>query len=312
MLLSEYLRVTGDYGFLHEKIAPYPAKGQRMTVAEMTVHCFLFLRDTVGVGAHGLVRLLNSDWNDAVYYIEKVPYNCIFYSGESHMNSAMVLSIFTELIPQIESAADALHDARLHDLCSSMGQYRAQQLSAFLRDLGNRAFPRRMYFNGKAYGEQNMFLEPMGFTLQIAELSDEQKRRLYSEMQIRLYQGETLGAREQEQPEFDDDGFDKGSRENGGFWWALNGPVILGVAQFDTQEARRLFEHMTLKHIAASFPQYWTSYWSSADNLESALLPENGLPDQTQNYADIPVFVRTRTLGYCIVGIGCIRIHRND
>lgn len=289
LLLSEYLRVTKDHAFMGEKVQPYPAKKQtEMTVAELTEKCFIFLRDTIGTGVHGLVKLLNSDWNDAVYYIEKVPYNNIFFTGESHMNSAMVISIFQTLIPELKSAAE--YSERLDRLCESMTLYRNNILRAYLADMSERSFPRRMYFNGKPYGDDNMFLEPQGFTLQINELSEERKRLLYEELKKRVYSGEKLGAREQEAPEFDDDGFDKGSRENGGFWWALNGPVIIGVSQFDKQEAVRLLKNMTLQHLSEEFPQYWSSYWSAADNLESSLIPEEGLPDQTIDYAAIPVY----------------------
>ena len=289
LLLSEYLRVTKDYSFMTEKVQPYPVKNQvEMTVAELTEKCFIFLRDTIGIGEHGLVKLLNSDWNDAVYYIEKVPYNNIFFTGESHMNSAMAISIFQTLIPQLKKAAKCCE--QLDKLCESMTVYRDKILRAYLADMGNRSFPRRMYFNGKPYGNNNMFLEPQGFTLQINELSEDRKRILYEEMKKRVYSGEKLGAREQESPEFEDVGFDKGSRENGGFWWALNGPVIIGVSQFEKKEADRLLKNMTLQHLSEEFPQYWSSYWSAADNLESSLIPEEGLPDQTIDYAAIPVY----------------------
>ena len=168
--------------------------------------------------------------------------------------------------------------------------YRNKILRAYLTDMGNRSFPRRMYFNGKSYGDDNMFLEPQGFTLQIDELSEDRKCMLYEEMKKRVYKGEKIGAREQETPEFKDAGFDKGSRENGGFWWALNGPVIVGIANFDREEARKLLKNMTLQHLAEEFPQYWSSYWSAADNLESSMILEEGLPDQTMDYANIPVY----------------------
>ena len=284
LLLSEYLRVTGDHDFLSERITPYPVKGMaQMTVAQLTEKCFVFLRDTVGTGAHGLVRLLNSDWNDAVYYMEKLPYNNVLMTGESHMNSAMAVSILQGLIHELEKAG-------LNELCRSMHLYRERILNAFLADMCGRTFPRRMYFNNKPYGEDNMFLEPMGFTLQIAELSDERKQRLYREMQERLYKGEKLGAREQQTPEFEDEGFDKGSRENGGFWWALNGPVIVGVSQFDRQDAMRLLKKMTLKELSEQFPQYWSSYWSAADTLESSLVPGEGCTDQSDDFWLQPVF----------------------
>lgn len=293
LLLSEYLRVTKDYAFLGEKLQPYPAKNQtEITAADLTEKCFIFLRDTIGTGEHGLVKLLNSDWNDAVYYIEKVPYNNIFLTGESHMNSAMAVSILQTLIPQLKNAADSLaeHTPRLNRLCESMTLYRENLLRAYLDDMGERKFPSRMYFNGKPYGDDNMFLEPQGFTLQINELDETEKRSLYKEMTKRVYSGEKMGAREQEKPEFEDDGFDKGSRENGGFWYALNGPVIIGVSQFDRDEAVKLLKNMTLQHLSEEFPQYWSSYWSAADNLESSLIPEEGLPDQSLTYANIPVY----------------------
>ena len=246
MLLSEYIRVTKDYDFLKEKVEFFPVANQSgATVLEFVQNCFTFLRDEIGTGKHGLVRLMNSDWNDAVYYIEKAPYNRVLYSGESHMNSAMAISIFQSLIPELRSsenrAALVSLKPQIKVTYESMEKYRSSVLDAFLKDLGNRVFPRRMYFNGKTYGEDNMFLEPQGYTLMINELSADRKKALYNEMKMRVYAGEKLGAREQQTPEFEDAAFDKGSRENGGFWWALNGPVILGIAQFDKPEAMRLF-----------------------------------------------------------------------
>ncbi|MCW3790243.1 hypothetical protein OM416_01560 [Paenibacillus sp. LS1] len=295
MLISEYLSVTGDYAFLKEETEPYPVIDQaKTTVLDMVEKCFLFLLSDIGVGSHGLVRLLNSDWNDAVYYIVDVPYNKVLFTGESHMNSAMAISILQQLIPELRNAqkvpAMATFGAKIDNLCTSMNLYRSSVLDAFMKDMGSRAFPKRMYFNDQAYGEDNMFLEPQGYTLMIDELPIERKQILYSELSQRLYSGETLGAREQQQPEFEDEHFDKGSRENGGFWWALNGPVILGVLQFDRVEAKRLLQNMTFANYAQSFPSYWSSYWSASDNVESSLIPEVGLPDQSDDYAAIPVF----------------------
>ena len=287
LYLSEYLRVTKDYDVLREMITPYPAKGMsEMPVYELVGKCFVFLRDTIGTGEHGLVRLLNSDWNDAVYYIVEAPYNRVFRNGESHMNSAMAISILQTLIPQLEAAKIP----ELMPLCESMRLYRKKQLSAFLADMGERPFPRRMYFNGKPYGDDNMFLEPQGFTLQIAELPEERKRTLYGEMLKRVYDGERIGAREQQTPEFEDDGFDKGSRENGGFWYALNGPVIIGVSTFDKVEARSLLMKMTLKNLSEQYPKYWSSYWSAPDTLESSLIPGEGCVDQSDDFWKQPVY----------------------
>jgi len=292
LLLSEYLMVTKDYGFLDETVEYYPASGNGSgKVIDFVQNCFVFLRDSVGTGDHGLVRLLNSDWNDTLYYIIKAPYNRVYFSGESHMNTAMAISIFQTLIPQLETAASiTLCGEQIRRICKSMSIYRCAVLEAFLNDMKDRTFPRRMYFDGKSFGDDNMFLEPMGYTLMINELSADYKKNLYIQMRERVYNNEKLGARQQQEPEFADDSYDKGSRENGGFWWALNGPVVLGVAEFDKNEAMKLLKNMTFDNYAKQFPEYWTSYWSASDNIESSLIPEEGLPDHSDNYACQPVF----------------------
>ena len=293
MFVAEYLSATGDYNILNEKAAFFPYRNMpEATILDFIEAEFRFLRDQVKTGKHGLVRLLNSDWNDAIYHIVKEPYNNVFYSGESHMNSAMAITILEALIPQLKNAKSALQDLsqRLNRLIQSMQLYRDGIENAFMTDLGDRTFPRRMYFNGKAYGEENMFLEPQGYTLQMDKLTKEYKQALYKEMKERVYKGEKISARQQQDPEFKSDEFEKGSRENGGVWWALNGPVILGVAGFDKPEAWRLLQNMTFDHFSQQFPEYWSSYWSQADNFESSLMPGEGLPDQTDNMFEIPVF----------------------
>ena len=66
-----------------------------------------------------------------------------------------------------------------------MELFRQNVLKAFMADLGDRKFSKRMYFAGKFYGEENMFLEPQGFLLQMNELPVERKKVLYKEMQER-------------------------------------------------------------------------------------------------------------------------------
>jgi len=295
LFVSEYLRITGDFGFLHEPVTFSPGTGPAdATVFDAVEQCFRFFRDEVGVGKHGLVRLLNSDWNDAVYYIVKEPYNAVLYTGESHMNSAMACFILGELSARLQTAAArpgfAGEAIRFERLTASVRLFRDKVLKAFLADLGDRAFPRRMYFAGRAYGDDNMFLEPQGYTLLIPEFPLERKRALYREVRARLLPGEKIGARQQQAPEFEHHEFDPGSRENGGVWWALNGPLILGLATFDREEAWRLLRGLTLANCADAFPQYWSSYWSSADNIESSLIPAEGLPDQSSEFAESPVF----------------------
>ena len=291
LLLSEYLRVTKDYGFLAEKIACYPYRGETpRPVWQFVKNCFLYLRDTVGRGEHGIVRLLNSDWNDAVYYIEKQPYNNVVFTGESHMNSAMACVAIPALERELRQALQAGLPEAITLLVESMRVYADTVYRAFMSDIGEQPFSPRMYFAGKRYGEDNMFLEPQAYALQIEKWDEERCHRLYEEMKHRLFAGEKLGAREQEAPQFDDPEFDKGSRENGGFWYALNGPVIIGVNRFDQVEAKRLLFHMSLENARKCFPDYWPGYWSACDQAESSLIPTEGLPDQSLYYWRQPIY----------------------
>ena len=80
-------------------------------------------------------------------------------------------------------------------------QHREGLREAFLGDWGGRRFPRRMYFQGgKPVGEEEMWLEPQGFTLLIPELSAERSGRCTAEIQERLMKGEALGAKQIEKP----------------------------------------------------------------------------------------------------------------
>jgi cellobiose phosphorylase len=278
MLLNEYLRVTGDKSILTERISYYPAeRGGQGTGLEHVRDAFLFLRDRVGVGQHGLMKLWNSDWNDMFFFWPtKEPYNRIFDTSESHMNSAMAVVILGDLASMLEGQGMTASGDEA-ELVAGLRQHREGLREAFMRDWGARPFPKRMYFQGgQPVGENDMWLEPQGFTLLIPELAAERKRALYGEIQERLMKGEALGAKQMEKPLKTLD-TPPGARENGGFWYALNGPLVLGVAGFDPQEAEKLLRRMTFASYQRRFPSYWTGQWTASDSLDSASLVTEGL-----------------------------------
>ncbi|MGB6973916.1 MAG: hypothetical protein WBD67_04455 [Terracidiphilus sp.] len=275
LLLAEYIRVTRDKTILTETIGYYPHENSgRDTGLAHVRQAFLFLRDRVRTATHGIIRRWNSDWNDMFgWWPSAIPYNTEFTASESHMNSAMALVILGDLA----SAMDALQLPETVELTAAIREYRSELHASWTRDLDDRAFPRRAWMDTQTpLGENNMWLEPQGYTLLIPEFSIERKRRLFTQLQSRLLTGETLGARQVEKPTVRS-GTPQGSRENGGFWYALNGPVVLGVATFDKVAARDLLRRMTFSNYAAHFPDYWTGRWSASDSLDSSLLPTSGL-----------------------------------
>ena len=99
LLLAEYLRVTRDASVLRDELGYYPlnCSGHDTGLAHVR-QAFLFLRDRIGVGPHGIVRRWNSDWNDMFFFWPTtMPYNRMFELGESHMNSAMAIAILGDL-----------------------------------------------------------------------------------------------------------------------------------------------------------------------------------------------------------------------
>jgi len=193
-------------------------------------------------------------------------------TAESHMNSAMAVVILGDIAAMLDAYAP-----NSGDLAAAIREHRARLFRAFLRDLGARPFSRRLWLRpGEAYGENEMWLEPQGFMLLMSDVPRDRKQELFDELKRRLLAGEALGARQIEKP-VAKPGTPGGSRENGGFWYALNGPLILGVATFDRDAAMALLRQMSFANFARRFPQYWTGQWSASDSLDSSLLPTEGL-----------------------------------
>jgi cellobiose phosphorylase len=287
MLISEYLRATKDVSVLTEEVAYYPAeRSGKGTGLDRIREAFLFLREQIGTGDHGLVCMWRGDWNDQFYAEPDVPRpDQVFWTAESHMNSAMLVSVLGDLTAALAESISKpegvirLPKNEISELVQLMREYRKTILEAYLRDWGTRPFPRRAYLSSdQVVGEQNMWLEPQGFTLQIAELAVERKRALWDEICSWLLAGESQGCRQREKPSKGSEPWTSpGTRENGGFWYALEGPLVLGVATFDHATARDLLKRMTFAHFAERFPEYWTGHWSASDSLDSSLVPTEGL-----------------------------------
>jgi len=296
MLLAEYLRATKDVSVLVDDLPYYPIEaGAHGAGLDRVRQAFCYMRDRVGAGSHGLMRLWNSDWNDAFYFwAGDVPYNRMFATAESHMNTAMAVVVLGDLADQLAASGSdqrlASHRREIGDLVDAFREYRTRLLSAFMKDWGARAFPRRIYVQDEqAVGADTMWLEPQAFTLLIPEVRADRRAALLSEIDARLMKGEALGARQIESPEAHP-GWEVGSRENGGFWYALNGPLILGVGTFDHARAEDLLQQMSFAHFAQRFPTFWAGQWSASDTIESSLIASEGLPDQTWTFADVPVY----------------------
>lgn len=271
MAVGEYLRITHNYSFLKEEIVLYPREqGQRVTVLEALGRAFVWLRDVVRRGANGLILMRNSDWSDSFFH----PYSPNIYNGsaESHLNTAMALAVLPRLAEEIGKSGE--HTALAQDLMDELTAYRAQLYMAFMKDMKGRVYAPRCYLGEELrFGEDNLCLEPQPWILLMEDFPEERKRALYAAIREKVLATEKLGARTRERPLWNG----SGSGEDGGIWFAHQGPLLMGIASFDRTEARKLLRRLTFRHTAWCYPEYWLGQWTAADSVESTLSEREGL-----------------------------------
>lgn len=265
--VAEYLRITGDYNFLNEQVEFYPAEeGHKSSVLNFLQRNFIYLRDQIGVGFTGLVKLHNSDWADS--FLHRYSPNKYNWSAESHMNSTMVLAIFPRLIEQLGKSGRS----DVAEFQDALNVYHAKMEKAFMKDLGNRKFSARVYLDSKLkVGLDVVCIEPQGYLLQMTSLSNERKREIYEYIKPRMLTSEKIGIRNREKPLWD---LGTPQGEDGGIWYSLEYPFLLGVATFDKEEARSLLYKFSFDNYAKNYPQYWVGHWTAPDEINSSLYRE--------------------------------------
>lgn len=285
MAVGEYLRVTRDHGFLDEQLACSPVEnGRSDTVLGMLKRHFVYLRDEVGLGEHGLVKMLNSDWSDSFFHT--VPVNTVVHSAESHMNSAMALAV----IPTLVASLKAARRVQAVELVEALERYTAALRQAFLADLGERDFAARAYLGEDKgnFGLDVVCIEAQGFLLQMPDLPASRKARIYARIKPALL--EKTGFRIHERPIFGG----KGEGEDGAIWAALEHQLLKGVLTFDRAEGERLLELMSFDRRARAYPDYWLGQWTRFDGMQSSLSAREGL----LNYW-FPDIFKVAFVGFC-------------
>lgn len=91
MALCEYLEVTGDMAMLDDMLLWFPASQGRSTLWDHAKRAFKWITEDIGAGEHGLIRIMDGDWND---YLSSVGAKG---KGESVMNSGMAARTFDSL-----------------------------------------------------------------------------------------------------------------------------------------------------------------------------------------------------------------------
>ena len=291
--VAEYLEKTNDYSFLKETTCFYPKRiNYSASVIEKLRVAFDYLNDEIGTGPHGLVKMLNGDWNDQIW--NEQPVTIYYPTAESHYNSSMAIVVLKQLIEQLEIASNVIDLSDEKDsidvLVFRIKAYHKKILKAYIVDLGTRVFAKRAYFNETLdMGAENMHIESQLYTLMIEDIPLEQRQKIVIEVQKRLGNNEVLGVRTTEKKVSDT--FAAGTHENGGIWQYIQGMYALGLLHVDIDEADRVVNKMSFNNFAKNYPNYWPGQWTGADVVNSSMAKLPGLvSDNGSEYMDFPTY----------------------
>lgn len=265
LAVGEYLAATGDMKFLEEELpfhprgSPPPAWVGGNTVLDHLRVAFRHLKDKVGLGPNGLVRIHDGDWSDGIVYEDLSPTAIAFTQayGESVPNSQMALYVLPLLANQIAS--------RVPQFAAELTQYADALRTPVRRTFGGRWFGRawlrntwnQPYLKGNDRTQDKdgfIDLEAQPWGLLVGPLLASERENLLDEVKVRLDDSSPIG------PVL---------REGGMVWPAISQLQTWAYAKHRPLWAwRSLVRHFRATH-AQQWPAIWPGVFSAPDGFNS-------------------------------------------
>ncbi|MEV4312937.1 hypothetical protein [Actinocrispum sp. NPDC049592] len=263
-LAAEYGLVTGDLGAFAQPVGYHPVhEADPVSLKENLRRQFRFFVDSVGVGEHGHVRILNADWNDMAITESGVDRDEMIGHGSSVLNSAMaawVLPVYARLAERLGDTGTAA-EAR---------EYGAELRERVAAEWNGRWF-RRAYGPGAVVGDDSLWLEVQPWAILCGAADDDQARELLSTIDRICRTGSPLGAR---------------VREGGPIWFSINMTLVWAAAKYDRELAWDEWRRMTLHAHSEAYPGIWSGTLSGPD---AYLPPESDRPGETWAWPDLGI-----------------------
>jgi len=266
-LASEYVLATRDLEFLDERIATYPVYGRKAgeaSVRDILFNCYQNLVEFTGTGRHGLQRLSNGDWNDAMVlgYVSDEMQESVEEAGESVLNAAMAsyaLDIYSRMLRysgDISFAEEALQRAKSQKIA-----VRAQWAGKWFR---------RAWLTEEIgwVGEDSLWLEPQPWAIIGGAAEPDQTKILIQSIDEVARQPSKIGALVLGKPDAKMAG-DEGIGANAGIWPSINGTLVWALALVDGSMAWDEWKKNSLAYHAESYPDIWYGIWSGPDTYNS-------------------------------------------
>ncbi|MEZ5143909.1 MAG: hypothetical protein R2726_15520 [Acidimicrobiales bacterium] len=255
--LTEYVWGTGDRAFLDEELPFDPPAAGRATPRERVLVATRYLREEVGAGPHGLLRVGSGDWADPISAMVR-DRRAFHRHGESGFNTgfaAFVLPRAADLVADTHPAEAAALRAWAGELSAAMAA--AWNGSWFLRGFDGRGAP---------VGDRHLFLDGQVWCLIAQVGSEAQRRRLVAAIAERNDRPSPVGATILDRPHPVRFGMlAPGWDCNGGVWAAVNGLLAWGYARHDPVLAWRALRQQSLAAHARAYPHVWYGIWSGPD-----------------------------------------------
>jgi hypothetical protein len=268
-LASEYVLGTRDRAFLGEKIKTYPVYGPNAgsdTVGDLLLRYYRRLKDNIGTGPHGLVRLLNADWWDSLdFWARRSGYavGAVIPTAESVLSSAMATYV-------LDHYANVLRYTGEANLAEEVSRTAHVQRDAVRAQWRGKWFPRAWLSAQKGWiGEKDLWLEPQSWAIVGGSATPPQRGLLIQAIDELLRRPSPIGAMRIAEGEDLDPG------EDGRVWTSLNTILIWALAQQDLEMDSALawdeWKNNSLARHAEVYPEIWYGIWSGADYFNSVL-----------------------------------------
>jgi len=288
---SEYVLATRDLAFLDEQIpSPLSIPQPRTdTVRNLLARCYRHQVDEVGVGEHGIVRMLNDDWNDGLLgtFAQKAIKECV-KQGESVLNSAMSAWVFDYYARLLTYAGEST------DMIAQVRQHAAADREAAAKQWTGK-WLRRAWLGPTLgwLGESTLWIEPQPWAIVAGVTTPDQSRALIQTMDALLRRNSPIGAMQMSDgPDLLQGAmFAPGTCVNGGIWPSLNQTLIWALATVDPAMAWDEWKKNSFARHAEIYPDIWYGIWSGTDSYNSTVSKQAGETVNNQYFhgTDFPV-----------------------
>ena len=300
--VTEYVLATRDVRFLDSEIVtmfgpnPDALRGEgagRDTVRNLLARCYKHLSQDVKTGEHGLMRMLQDDWNDALVtgWVPQSDVKECVEKGESVLNSAMAAYVFDYYARMLTYAGD-------EDRVTTPIRAAAEQHRAAVRSQWTGKWFRRAWLGPDMgwIGDKCMWIEPQPWALISGITNEEQTKILLQSIDQELRSPSPIGAIQLTPgPDQETHGLWKqepGASVDGGVWPSLNQTLIWALARLNGTMAWDEWKKNSFARHAEAYPDIWYGAWSGPDVLNSVNSKKPGATTGGApfGWTDFPVF----------------------